>query len=95
LLLTRRDVERAVRAVHEVGAAERAAQRGRPEDLAHDYRDRRQREHRVLDWADRHGAVPMPFASVRIGGITVDPFLNANTPEDLETLSALLAKAAI
>lgn len=50
---------------------------------------------KVLDWADRHGAVPVPFASVRIGGTTVDPFLNANTPEDLETLSALLAKAAI
>jgi len=50
---------------------------------------------KVLDWADRHGAVPAPFASVRIGAITVDPFLNANTPEDLETLSALLAKAAI
>ena len=29
----------------------------------------------------------------RIGGIEVDPFFNANTPQELDPLRAMLAKA--
>jgi len=49
---------------------------------------------KVLDWADRHGAVPVPFASVRIGEVEADPFFSANTPDDFGTLRDLLAKVA-
>lgn len=38
---------------------------------------------KVLDWTDRHGTLPVMFDTVSIGGETVDPFYNANTPEDL------------
>jgi hypothetical protein len=30
----------------------------------------------------------------RVGGAEVDPFFNANTPEELERLRGLLAKAS-
>jgi molybdenum cofactor guanylyltransferase len=50
--------------------------------------------HKVLDWAGQHGVVPVPFASVRVGGIEADPFFNANTPEEFATLLDLLARAA-
>ncbi len=48
---------------------------------------------KVLDWADSRRVVPVPFASVRIGGVEADPFLNANTPDELRALRDLLAKA--
>ncbi|MGH6816811.1 MAG: molybdenum cofactor guanylyltransferase MobA [Hyphomicrobiaceae bacterium] len=45
---------------------------------------------KVLHWTDRHDtvAVEFPFATVR--GHTVDPFFNANTPEELDEARALL-----
>ena len=49
---------------------------------------------KVLHWTDRHGTVGVDFPMVRIGGIEVDPFFNANTPQELDSLRALLAKAA-
>jgi molybdopterin-guanine dinucleotide biosynthesis protein A len=48
---------------------------------------------KVLAWTDRHGTVPVPFATVRMGGAELDPFFNANTPQELETLRAMLAGA--
>jgi molybdopterin-guanine dinucleotide biosynthesis protein A len=49
---------------------------------------------KVLHWTDRHGTVPVPFPMARIGAAEVDPFFNANTPEELETLRGLAGKAA-
>ena len=49
---------------------------------------------KVLHWTDRHGTVPVPFAMARAGGVEVDPFFNANTPQELDQLRAALAKAA-
>lgn len=47
---------------------------------------------KVLAWTDRHGTVPVDFPLVRIGDETVDPFLNANTPEELDEARRLLAR---
>jgi molybdopterin-guanine dinucleotide biosynthesis protein A len=54
---------------------------------------------KVLAWTDRHGTVPVPFPFVRLAGTgadgaEIDPFFNANTPEELERLRTALAGAA-
>jgi molybdenum cofactor guanylyltransferase len=49
---------------------------------------------KVLHWTDRHGTVPVPFAPIRICGLDIDPFFNANTPPELEQLRKLMAKTA-
>jgi molybdopterin-guanine dinucleotide biosynthesis protein A len=49
---------------------------------------------KVLHWTDRHGTVPVPFPPARIGGVELDPFFNANTPQELEELRAIIAKAS-
>jgi molybdopterin-guanine dinucleotide biosynthesis protein A len=50
---------------------------------------------KVLAWTDRHGtAVAVPFAMAQVGGAELDPFFNANTPQELEALRHALAKAA-
>ena len=49
---------------------------------------------KVLAWTDRHGTVPVPFPFVRAGKVELDPFFNANTPEDLDALRSALAEAA-
>jgi len=49
---------------------------------------------KVLHWTDRHGTVEVDFPMTRIGRIEVDPFFNANTPQELDSLRAMLAKAA-
>ncbi len=41
-------------------------------------------------FAKRHGAIALSFPMSNIGGRTVDPFFNANTPDDLATARALL-----
>jgi molybdenum cofactor guanylyltransferase/molybdopterin-guanine dinucleotide biosynthesis protein MobB len=46
---------------------------------------------KVLDWTGRHGTVAVPFGPVRAGGRDLDPFYNANTPEELDALRAALA----
>jgi molybdopterin-guanine dinucleotide biosynthesis protein A len=46
---------------------------------------------KVLHWTDRHGTVPVDFPFCKIGGRTVDPFFNANTPAELEAARAMLA----
>ena len=48
---------------------------------------------KVVAWTDTHGTIPVPFPQARCGDTEVDPFFNANTPEEFDTLSALLAKA--
>jgi molybdenum cofactor guanylyltransferase len=47
---------------------------------------------KVLNWTDRHGAVAVPFACARFCGLSIDPFFNANTPQELGELRAMLRK---
>ena len=49
---------------------------------------------KVLAWTNRHGTVPVPFAMLRAGGTELDPFFNANTPQELKSLRAMLAETA-
>jgi molybdenum cofactor guanylyltransferase len=46
---------------------------------------------KVLDWTDRHGTVAVDFPPQRLAAVEVDPFFNANTPEELAHLRRLLA----
>jgi molybdenum cofactor guanylyltransferase len=46
---------------------------------------------KVLDWTDRHGTVAVDFAPQHLGGRELDPFFNANTPEELAQLRRLLS----
>jgi len=46
---------------------------------------------KVLDWTDRHGTVGVDFANERLGARAIDPFFNANTPQEFDDLRALLA----
>jgi molybdopterin-guanine dinucleotide biosynthesis protein A len=46
---------------------------------------------KVLDWTCRHVMRAVDFAPVVIGGARVDPFFNANTPEELDEARRLLA----
>ncbi|MGH1419679.1 MAG: molybdenum cofactor guanylyltransferase MobA [Hyphomicrobiaceae bacterium] len=39
---------------------------------------------KVLAWTDRHGTAFAHFPNIEVGGANVDPFFNANTPEELE-----------
>jgi molybdopterin-guanine dinucleotide biosynthesis protein A len=48
---------------------------------------------KVLAWTGRHGTVPVPFPFVGLGGRSLDPFYNANTPDELDDLRAVLARA--
>ncbi len=48
---------------------------------------------KVLRWTDKHGTVPVDFPFVRLGGRDVDPFFNANTPEELDEARRLIAGA--
>lgn len=45
---------------------------------------------KVLAWTDRHGTVPVDFEMARVGSETVDPFFNANTPEELAEARRLM-----
>jgi molybdopterin-guanine dinucleotide biosynthesis protein A len=45
---------------------------------------------KVLAWTDRHGTIPVPFPPERVGSREVDPFFNANTPEELAEARAIL-----
>jgi molybdenum cofactor guanylyltransferase len=47
---------------------------------------------KVLDWTDRHGAVAVAFPCARFCGLSIDPFYNANTPQELGELRAMLRK---
>lgn len=45
---------------------------------------------KVLAWVDRHPRTDINFKGPVVDGIELDPFFNANTPEDLETASVVL-----
>ena len=47
---------------------------------------------KVLHWTDRHGAVAVAFPCARFCGLSIDPFYNANTPQELGELRAMLRK---
>lgn len=46
---------------------------------------------RVREWSERHGAVPVDFPFIALKGRAVDPFFNANTPQELAEARKLLA----
>lgn len=48
---------------------------------------------RALAWAERHATAQVDFTQVEVGGRRVDPFFNANTPEDLAAARALIGGA--
>ncbi len=65
-----------------------------PTALREDLRDALESGTRkVLDWTDRHKTVTAPFAPVQIAGRTLDPFFNANRPDDLSEAEALFEAA--
>ena len=47
---------------------------------------------KVLHWTDRHGTLALEFPFAGVDGVEIDPFLNANTPEEFEEVAALLAR---
>jgi len=49
---------------------------------------------KVLHWTDRHPHFIVEFAFADFGGTLVDPFFNANTPEDLVEAGRLLTMEA-
>ena len=47
---------------------------------------------KVLAWTDRHGAATAEFDHIQVSGHSVDPFFNANTPEELDEARKLLQR---
>jgi molybdenum cofactor guanylyltransferase len=45
---------------------------------------------KVLRWTDKHGTLPVDFADVVMGSRQIDPFFNANTPEELDEARRLI-----
>lgn len=45
---------------------------------------------KVLHWTDRHGTHPVDFPLLEVAGRKVDPFFNANTPEELAEAASLV-----
>ena len=45
---------------------------------------------KVLAWTDRHGTIPVMFPSLTIRGEAVDPFFNANTPDEMAIARRLI-----
>ncbi len=45
---------------------------------------------KVLHWTDKHGTVPVAFEITAVGNERVDPFFNANTPEELAEARRLM-----
>lgn len=45
---------------------------------------------KVLHWTDRHSSVVVEFPFLRFHGRMIDPFFNANTPEELDEARALI-----
>lgn len=46
---------------------------------------------KVLHWTDRHGTVAVEFPLTEINGNAVDPFFNANRPEELDEARRIIA----
>lgn len=47
---------------------------------------------KVLHWSDSHATFTAEFETRLVGDETVDPFFNANTPEDLERAASILGE---
>jgi molybdenum cofactor guanylyltransferase len=47
---------------------------------------------KVLHWTDRHGTLGVDFALVASRGREIDPFFNANTPEELDEVAELISR---
>jgi molybdopterin-guanine dinucleotide biosynthesis protein A len=45
---------------------------------------------KVLQWTDTHGTVVVDFPFLRFHGRQIDPFFNANTPEEFDEARALI-----
>ena len=45
---------------------------------------------KVLHWTDRHRSIAVDFPFLRFHGRMIDPFFNANTPEELDEARALI-----
>jgi molybdenum cofactor guanylyltransferase len=45
---------------------------------------------KVLAWTDRHGTVPVDFPFQTLAGCEIDPFFNANHPDELEEARRIL-----
>jgi molybdenum cofactor guanylyltransferase len=64
-----------------------------PVELAEALEDSLKRgERKVTTWTRDHGAVPVFFPPVDVGGQSIDPFFNINAPEDLATAEALVSE---
>lgn len=50
---------------------------------------------KVLDWMERHGVLAVELPSIAAGGRSIDPFFNANTPEELAQAEAIFAQLAV
>lgn len=50
---------------------------------------------KVLHWTDRHGSVEAEFEPQRFGTAEIDPFFNANRPEEIEEAVALLTSGSL
>jgi molybdopterin-guanine dinucleotide biosynthesis protein A len=50
---------------------------------------------KVLHWTDRHGTVEVDFQPERIGPAEIDPFFNANRPEEIEAAAAFLTNGTV
>src|SRR5262249_7898713 len=49
---------------------------------------------KVLDWTGRHGTVAVAVPGQRFCGLSIDPFYNANTRQELGELRAMLRKTS-
>lgn len=47
---------------------------------------------KVLAWTDRHGAAAVNFDHIQVSDQEIDPFFNANTPEELDEARRLLQR---
>jgi len=48
----------------------------------------------VMAWVDRHNMVEVEFPGFSVAGEVLDPFFNANTPEDMQVAEAILQEMA-
>ena len=48
---------------------------------------------KVLAWTDRHGTTPVDFPFVTMAGRQIDPFFNANDPDELDEARRILQGA--
>lgn len=63
-----------------------------PVDLADDLEDAlNEGVRKVLHWTDQHGTLAVDFPIAEVGGREIDPFFNANTPDELAEAEALLS----